>query len=71
MPTQSIFLFGPRGTGKSTWIRNRFPDAVSYDLLDTGEALRLSKEPQAPHGELAALPKGSWAVIDEVQKVPQ
>ena len=70
-PTRSIFLFGPRGTGKSTWIRDRFPDAVSYDLLDTGEALRLSKEPQALHRELAALPEGSWAVIDEVQKVPQ
>ena len=70
-PTRSIFLFGPRGTGKSTWIRDRFSDAVSYDLLDTGEALRLSKEPQALHRELAALPEGSWAVIDEVQKVPQ
>ena len=70
-PTRSIFLFGPRGTGKSTWIRNRFPNAVSYDLLDTGEALRLSKEPQALHRELATLPVGSWAVIDEVQKVPQ
>ena len=70
-PTRSIFLFGPRGTGKSTWINNRFPNAVSYDLLDTGEALRLSKQPQALHRELAALPEGSWAVIDEVQKVPQ
>ena len=70
-PARSIFLFGPRGTGKSTWIRSRFPDAVSYDLLDTGEALRLSKEPQALYRELAALPPHSWAVIDEVQKVPQ
>ena len=70
-PTRSIFLFGPRGTGKSTWIRSRLPDAVSYDLLDTGEALRLSKEPQVLHRELAALPESSWAVIDEVQKVPQ
>ena len=39
-PARSIFLFGPRGTGKSTWIRSRFPDAVSYDLLDVREALR-------------------------------
>ena len=69
-PTRSVFLFGPRGTGKSTWIRDRFPGAATYDLLDTGEALRLSKDPSALYRELAALPAGAWAVIDEVQKVP-
>jgi predicted AAA+ superfamily ATPase len=69
-PSQSIFLFGPRGTGKSTWIRERFPDAPTYDLLDTGEALRLTGDPQALYRELALLPPASWAVIDEVQKVP-
>lgn len=70
-PTQSVFLFGPRGTGKSTWIRERFPDVVTYDLLDTSEALRFNKDPQALYHELATLPAGSWAVIDEVQKAPQ
>ena len=69
-PTRSVFLFGPRGTGKTTWIRDRFPAAATYDLLDTGEALRLSKAPDVLHRELAMLPAGSWAVIDEVQKVP-
>jgi predicted AAA+ superfamily ATPase len=69
-PTHSIFLFGPRGTGKSTWIRHRFPGATIYDLLDTGEALRLAKEPLALYRELSLLPSGSWAVIDEVQKAP-
>ena len=69
-PTRSILLFGPRGTGKSTWIRDRFPDAVTYDLLDTREALRLGKDPHALYRELATLSSGSWAVIDEVQKVP-
>ena len=69
-PTQSILLFGPRGTGKSTWIHDRFSDTVTYDLLDTGEALRLSKDPRSLYRELATLPSGSWAVIDEVQKVP-
>ncbi|NJL26834.1 MAG: AAA family ATPase [Thermoanaerobaculia bacterium] len=69
-PHQSIFLFGPRGTGKSTWIRDRFPEVTSYDLLDTGEALRLAREPAALYRELAGLPPESWVVIDEVQKVP-
>jgi len=69
-PVGSVFLFGPRGTGKSTWIRDRFPGAVTYDLLDTAEALRLSKDPHSLYRELAALPAGEWVVIDEVQKVP-
>ena len=70
-PAQSVFLFGPRGAGKSTWIRARFPQAVCYDLLDTGEALRLNKDPQTLYRELASLPAGSWVIIDEVQKAPQ
>ena len=69
-PTQSVFLFGPRGTGKSTWIRERFSNAIIYDLLDTGEVLRFSKDPQVLYRELAILPVASWVVIDEVQKVP-
>jgi len=70
IPTQSIFLFGPRATGKSTWIHAHFPEAIFYDLLDTGEALRLNKEPQTLYRELALLPPGSWVIIDEVQKAP-
>jgi len=70
-PDRSIFLFGPRGTGKSTWIGEHFPDAVVYNLLDTGEALRLTRDPQALYRELADQPASRWAVIDEVQKVPE
>lgn len=33
-PPGSFFLFGPRGTGKSTWIRDRLPNALRLDLLD-------------------------------------
>jgi uncharacterized protein len=69
-PLQSIFLFGPRGTGKSTWIRERFPDTTLYDLLDTSETLRLTREPGALYRELVGLPPETWVVIDEVQKVP-
>ena len=70
-PTHSAFVFGPRGTGKTTWIRDRFPNATTYDLLDTGEALRLSKRPDTLYRELSALPGDSWVVIDEVQRVPE
>jgi len=71
VPEQSIFLFGPRGTGKSTWIRQHFPSAVLYDLLDTAEALRLSRDPNMLFREVHMLPPGSWVVVDEVQKVPE
>ena len=69
-PSRSILLFGPRGTGKSTWIRARFPDAVYYDLLNTSESLRLSRDPGALYQELRTLRRDSWVVIDEIQKVP-
>jgi len=32
-PAGHFFFFGPRGTGKSTWVRTNFPDAVRVDLL--------------------------------------
>ena len=35
-PEQSCFLIGPRGTGKSTWLRDRLPDSLYLDLLDSG-----------------------------------
>jgi uncharacterized protein len=69
-PRGSILLLGPRGTGKSTWIRQHFADAVLYDLLDTSESLRLSRDPSQLYRELASEPPERWIVIDEVQKVP-
>lgn len=34
--TSSVFLFGPRGTGKTFWLKQHFKDALFIDLLDTG-----------------------------------
>lgn len=69
-PVRSILLLGPRGTGKSTWIRSRFPQAQTYDLLDPGEFLRLNRDPGALFDELSGLDRGTWVVIDEFQKAP-
>lgn len=67
----SAFLLGPRGTGKSTWIRETYrKNTVVYDLLNTTELIRLSREPSLLYQETAHLPPGSWVVIDEIQKVP-
>ncbi len=43
-PKGSFFLFGPRGTGKSTWLRTTFPRAHTVNLLD--EALYQSQRPR-------------------------
>lgn len=66
----SFFLFGPRGTGKSTWLRHEFEEAVLYDLLATSEIMRLSRDPSLLYKECGALPPNQWVIIDEVQKVP-
>jgi uncharacterized protein len=67
---QSFFLFGPRGTGKSTWIRQRFPDAVYLDLLESDLYTSLLASPQRLADKIPPKHRG-WVVIDEVQRVPE
>lgn len=67
----SAFLLGPRGTGKSTWIQENYQDnTLVYDLLNTTELIRLSRNPTLLYQETAHLLPGSWVVVDEIQKVP-
>lgn len=69
-PTRSFFLFGPRGTGKSTWLRKEFPEAKIFDLLRSEQYLSLLRNPEELRHIVTALPPNSWVVIDEVQKLP-
>lgn len=69
-PDSSFFLFGPRGTGKSTWLRAAFPAARWYDLLHTEEYVRLLADPSLFRREIEALPSEGWIVVDEVQRIP-
>ena len=72
-PRQSAFLWGARQTGKSTLLRNRFPDSVSYDLLDSEAMLRFTSRPSLLGEELAAQPADVLAkpvILDEIQKAP-
>ena len=71
-PGQSAFLWGARQTGKSTYLRRRFPDSVYLDLLDFDVRLPLSARPSRL-GEMLeplARARGAPVVIDEIQKVP-
>ena len=45
LPERSFFLLGPRGTGKTTWLRGVLPSALWFDLLRTGVFLELSQQP--------------------------
>jgi predicted AAA+ superfamily ATPase len=69
-PARSFLLLGPRGTGKTTWLRARLPRARWYNLLLDRELLHLMREPQRFRQEIEALPRGSWVVVDEIQKLP-
>jgi predicted AAA+ superfamily ATPase len=70
LPGRSFFLFGPRGTGKTTWLRSVLPEALWFDLLRTQTFLELSQRPEIFRQRVEALPRGSWVVVDEVQRVP-
>lgn len=66
---RSFFLFGPRGTGKTLWVKSHYPDCVYLDLLKSA----LFNELLAHPGHLENyIPKDydNWIIIDEIQKIP-
>jgi len=71
---QSAFLWGARQTGKSAYLKLHFKESVYYDLLDTHEVLRLTKNPSLLREEVLDLDKAKLSqpiIIDEIQKVPE
>ena len=66
----SIFLFGPRGTGKTYWLRKHLPNALYFDLLKNATYGRLRANPSRLE---RLIPPGytDWIIIDEVQKIPE
>jgi predicted AAA+ superfamily ATPase len=69
-PEDSFFLWGPRQTGKSTLLKNTYPDAIWIDLLKADEFRRYTQHPERLREELSALTDRPFIVIDEIQKVP-
>jgi len=67
---KSFFLFGPRGTGKTTWVRSRFAGSLYLDLLEAELFNDLLANPQRLEH---FIPKNfnDWIIIDEVQRVPE
>ncbi|MBW2702796.1 MAG: ATP-binding protein [Deltaproteobacteria bacterium] len=72
-PGQSAFLWGPRKSGKTTLLRERFPDAAYFDLLDSDLYLDLLRRPARLRELVAGLmpvQRQQPIIIDEVQKIP-
>lgn len=70
-PQGSYFLLGPRGTGKSTWLRHQYPKAERIDFLLGEEERRYSAYPERIRDVAAHLPEGSILILDEIQRVPR
>lgn len=67
---ETFFLWGPRQVGKSTLLRDAYPEAHWIDLLKSDEYRRYLERPHLLREELTARPPPRQVVIDEVQKVP-
>ena len=68
---ESVFLFGARQTGKSTLIKEKFPEARYYDLLKSDVFERLFRSPWLFREELDMCLPNELIIVDEIQKIPQ
>lgn len=68
--SKSFFLFGPRGTGKTTWVKSRFKEAIYLDLLEAELFNDLLANSQRLEN---FIPKNfkDWVIIDEIQRIPE
>jgi len=67
----SIFLFGARQTGKSTYLRTKFPEALYIDLLNTTTSARYRRKPELLYEQLADKENPQLVIIDEIAEVPE
>ncbi len=67
----SFFLFGPRGTGKSTWLKTNYADGLTVDLLEPDVYRATSARPERLRELVEGNPDRRTIIVDEIQKVPQ
>ena len=71
IPERSFFLFGPRGTGKTTWLEHRFPDALVINLLKPDVYREMIARPERLAEAVLGAPEKREILVDEVQRIPQ
>lgn len=69
-PEDHSFLLGPRGTGKSTWIKHQLKNTIVYDLLDAHILRTFAAEPERLLQRIESESQPQIFVIDEIQKLP-
>lgn len=67
---EAMFLFGGRQVGKSTLLKERFPQAIFYDLLNSELRNRFRQHPEEFRESLLRYPPQTLVIVDEIQKVP-
>ncbi|MBD3421992.1 MAG: AAA family ATPase [Chitinivibrionales bacterium] len=70
---QSAFLWGPRKTGKTTYLKQKYPDGIWYDFLQTDLYMEITKAPYLLREQLLSQSSKvlrNPVILDEVQKVP-
>jgi uncharacterized protein len=67
----SYFLWGPRGSGKSTWLKDAFPDAIKIDLLKSDVFSEYKARPYLLRERYSEISVPGPLVIDEIQKCPE
>ncbi len=70
-PERSFFLFGPRGTGKTTFLKHHFPNAMWVDLLQPEVHRKYVAKPERLREVISAGQENRTLIIDEVQKAPE
>jgi predicted AAA+ superfamily ATPase len=71
IPTGSCYLFGPRGTAKTTWLRAVLPEALSVNLLQPDVFREMASRPECLRELVLGNPGRRDVVVDEVQRVPE
>lgn len=67
---KSLFLFGPRQTGKSTLLKQRFKKAHIFNLLESDQFLKYQQNPKLFREEIILLDNKLPVIVDEIQKLP-
>lgn len=66
---QSVFIFGPRGTGKTSWLKATYKDALYFDLLHSQTYTAFLGDPSLLEARIPPF-YDNWVIIDEIQKIP-
>lgn len=71
VPKQSFFLFGPRGSGKTTWLKENFANALYINLLEPQDLRTYQAKPERLRDTIEANKDKKIIIIDEIQHLPE